>query len=42
MYINTLRPNLSIKKTPKSVKIKFTTPIPILLSNAVLSPRPAS
>ncbi len=36
MYINSLRPNLSIKKTPNRVKIKFTKPMPMLLSKAVL------
>ena len=42
IYIKVFLPNLSIKKTPTNVKIKFVKPIPILLKSAVLSPKPAS
>ena len=42
MNISFLRPNLSIRNTPKSVKIRLTTPMPILLNNAVLAANPAA
>ena len=41
IIIKILLPTRSIRYKPSKVKIKFVAPIPILLSNAALSFRPA-
>ena len=42
IYISCLLPSLSINEIPTNVKIKLVKPMPMLLSNDVLSPNPPS